>query len=97
MNDNQKTKAQLLVELGRPCAARLKGREDLKKSGLAGEEKYLAILEHIEDGYYEVDLSGKYTFVNASVCKYHGRSPEELIGQSYRKFLADPGIGPRNL
>ncbi len=88
MNDNQKTKAQLLVELA-DLRRQVEKQEAVKKSGLAGEERYLTILEQIEDGYYEVDLSGKYTFVNTSVCKYHGRSPDELIGQSYRKFFAN--------
>src|ERR1035437_787621 len=30
------------------------------------EEKYRTILENIEDGYYEVDLNGNFTFFNAS-------------------------------
>ena len=86
MNDNKKTKAQLLVELA-DLRRRVEKQEAIKKSGPAGEERYRVILENITDGYYEVDLTGKYTFVNPSVCKYHGRSPDELIGQSYRKFL----------
>jgi len=28
------------------------------------EEKYRTFIETIQDGYYETDLSGKYTFVN---------------------------------
>jgi len=33
------------------------------------EEKYRTILEKIEDGYYEVDLAGNFTFFNDSMCR----------------------------
>src|SRR5690606_27243929 len=33
------------------------------------EEKYRDILESIEEGYYEVDLSGKLTFVNPAMAR----------------------------
>jgi two-component system cell cycle sensor histidine kinase/response regulator CckA len=89
MKDNQKTKTQLLGEVA-DLRRQVQKQETIQKAGPADEEKYRTILEHIEDGYYEVDLTGKYTFVNPSVCKYHGRSPEELIGQSFRKFFSNP-------
>ncbi len=41
---------------------RKKTEESLHQS----EEKYRNILENIEDGYYEVDLNGNFTFFNAS-------------------------------
>lgn len=53
------------------------------------EEKYRTILESIEDGYYEVDLAGNFTFFNEPVCKTLGYSAEELIGLNNRKFM-DP-------
>lgn len=31
------------------------------------EEKYRNILENIEDGYYEIDLTGRFTFFNDAV------------------------------
>jgi len=34
------------------------------------EGKYRNILENIEDGYYEVDLAGNFTFFNDSICKF---------------------------
>ena len=39
------------------------------------EEKYRAILDNIEDGYFEVDLKGNFTFFNNSVCRILGYSP----------------------
>ena len=36
------------------------------------EEKYRTILETIEDGYYEVDIAGNFTFLNDSMCRIFG-------------------------
>lgn len=53
------------------------------------ERKYRSIIENIEEGYYEVDLAGNYTFFNDSFCKIHGYSRDELIGMNYRQYM-DP-------
>ncbi|MDI6741476.1 MAG: PAS domain S-box protein [Smithella sp.] len=50
------------------------------------EEKYRTILENIEDGYYEVDLTGNFTFFNDAVCRTLGYSREELTGMNNRQF-----------
>ncbi|MBN1365182.1 MAG: AAA family ATPase [Syntrophaceae bacterium] len=42
-------------------------------------------LEKIQDGYFEVDLAGNYTFVNDSLCQLHGYSKEELLGMNYQQ------------
>ena len=44
------------------------------------EERYRSILESIDEGYYEVDLKGNFTFVNDSMCKIRGSFRDELIG-----------------
>jgi len=53
------------------------------------EEKYRAILENIEEGYYEADLEGNITFCNDYLCKILGYPREELLGTTNRKFT-DP-------
>ena len=58
--------------------------ENLKRS----EEKYRSILESIEEGYYEVDLAGNFTFCNDAVCKNTGYSREELMGKNNRSFMS---------
>jgi len=50
------------------------------------EEKYRTILESIEDGYFEVDLAGTFTFFNVSICKILGYSLDELIGMNSREY-----------
>jgi PAS domain S-box-containing protein len=50
------------------------------------DEKYRTIIENIEEGFFEVDLDGNFTFFNNSVCKIIGRSPEELMGLNNREY-----------
>ena len=50
------------------------------------EEKYRTILEDIEEGYYEADLAGNFTFCNDSICRIWGYPKQELIGMNYRQY-----------
>jgi PAS domain S-box-containing protein len=50
------------------------------------EEIYRGILDNLDLGYYEVDLEGKYTFVNKFQASYLGLSKEELVGTNYNIF-----------
>jgi PAS domain S-box-containing protein len=59
--------------------------EELRQS----EEKYRTIIETIQDGYYEIDLAGKYTFVNDVICEHLQYSKEELIGKSNRQYQTE--------
>lgn len=61
-------------------------RKQVEESLTQSEEKYRAILENIEEGYYEVDLAGNFTFFNDSVCRILGYSREELIGMNNRQY-----------
>jgi PAS domain S-box-containing protein len=62
---------------------RKKAEETLRES----EEKYRAILESIEEGYYEVDLRGNITFCNDYLCKILGYPREELVGTNNRRYM----------
>ncbi len=50
------------------------------------EAGYRAILDNIEDGYFEVDIAGNYTFSNNSLCEILGYAGDKLIGMNYREF-----------
>ncbi len=52
------------------------------------EERYRTILEEMEDGYFEVDLAGNFTFVNDAVCGQLGYPREELVGMNNRNITA---------
>jgi PAS domain S-box-containing protein/putative nucleotidyltransferase with HDIG domain len=41
----------------------------------------------MDDGYFEVDLAGNFTFVNDADCFLLGSSREELIGTSFRNHI----------
>jgi PAS domain S-box-containing protein len=67
----------------RDITERKKAEEALRQN----EEKYRTILENMQEGYFEVDLYGNYTFINDSLCRTHGYSKEELLGMNYRKYM----------
>ncbi|HRS83072.1 MAG TPA: PAS domain S-box protein [Smithellaceae bacterium] len=62
---------------------RRQAQEDLR----ASEEKYRTIIEQMEDGYFEIDLAGNYTFVNNAESEIVGYSREEMIGMNARQYL----------
>jgi PAS domain-containing protein len=60
--------------MSREITVRKQAEEALRES----EEKYRTILESIENGYFEVDVHGNFTFFNDSLC--------EILGYSNRSF-----------
>jgi len=55
------------------------------------EEKYRTILDNIEEGYYEVDLVGNFTFFNDSLCKMLNYSKNELMGMNNQQYMDEEG------
>jgi PAS domain S-box-containing protein len=51
------------------------------------EEKYRTILENIEEGYYEMDLDGRFTFISDSVNQILEQTTSEIIGVPYHHFF----------
>ena len=45
---------------------------------MLSEEKNQTVLEHIEDGYYEIDLKGNVTFFNEELV-YYERAPRASL------------------
>lgn len=94
-NDHKTEKVSIReVEELRFRLAELEALEDRRRQAEASliksEEKARAILENIEDGYYEVDLTGKYIFCNEAYAKILGLVKEELLGISYKGISRDP-------
>jgi len=52
------------------------------------EERYRTIIEEMQDGYFEVDLTGNFTLTNEANSRNLGYSREELIGTNYRAHTA---------
>jgi len=51
------------------------------------EEKYRTILDNIEDGYFEVDLEGNFTFFNDATCRLIGYSAAAMSGMNNREYM----------
>ena len=77
MKDQSKTKQ------ARSESERRKVELALKES----KESGWTILENIQEGYYEVDLAGNYTFFNSSMSKILGYTEEEMMGMNYRLYM----------
>ena len=70
--------------LPRVLEARRRTEEELRRS----DERYTSIIENIEEGYFEVDLAGNFTFVNDALCRIAGYPREELIGMNNRDYAS---------
>jgi PAS domain S-box-containing protein len=64
-------------------------RKRAKEAVQETEEKFRNILANIEDGYFEVDLTGDFTFFNPTLCRYLGYSEKELLGMNNRQFMTE--------
>jgi len=71
--------------IGRDITERMQMIEDLRRS----EERYRTVLDEMEEAYYEIDLAGKFTFVNDALIRKSGRSREQFIGNPYQGGTAE--------
>jgi PAS domain S-box-containing protein len=55
--------------------------------GDLSEERYRAFIENIDDGIYEVDLLGNFTYFNNALCRVFGYPREEIEGANFSKFM----------
>ena len=58
------------------------------------EKKYRTILDTIEEGYYEMDMNGHFTFVNDAVCAILGYPKAEIVSADYHQFI-DPAYNDK--
>ncbi len=64
---------------------RIRAENALRES----EERYRSILENMNEGYYETDLAGNFTFVNEAMSAMIGYEKDELIGSNNRAYMDD--------
>ncbi len=65
----------------------------IKKNELEVKEsdkRYREIIENIEDGYFELDLAGRYTYLNKYTSRYLGIPKEKLLGRASNSVLNKP-------
>jgi len=68
-------------------------QKQAEKALRESEKRYRTILESIEDGYFEVDIAGNYTFFNSAMCRMSGYSRDEMMGMSYRRYTDRENAG----
>ncbi len=76
----------------RDVTERRKMEEKLRQS----EERYRTIIEDMADPYFELDLRGRFTFVNDALCKGIGYSREDLMGMSNRQYADKKTVNEMN-
>jgi PAS domain S-box-containing protein len=70
--------------LKQEIAERNRAEENVRES----EAKYRSILESMQEGYYEFDITGKLTFFNDAFANIIGYHREDLKDVNYRKFTS---------
>ncbi|MFP3899161.1 MAG: PAS domain S-box protein [Dehalococcoidia bacterium] len=80
-----------ILGIARDVSERKQAEEALRQS----EERYRTILEEMEEGYYEQDLAGTFTFVNDAMCRLLGYSRDELTGMSYQAYTPEDDVERR--
>lgn len=50
-------------------------------------DKWLAIIDNLEDGYYECDIQGNFTVINSAMCRITEYGQDEFIGMNFRKWF----------
>jgi PAS domain S-box-containing protein len=80
---NESGDIESLIQISRNITEQVQAEQALRKS----EEKYRTILESIEEGYYEVDMAGNFTFFNDSICKVLGYRRDELLAMNNREYI----------
>jgi diguanylate cyclase (GGDEF)-like protein/PAS domain S-box-containing protein len=81
-------KTDTIIESGIVNLRDITERKQMEETLRESEEKYRTILENIQEGYFEVDLAGNFTFFNDATCLFLGYSREELMGMNYQQFTS---------
>jgi len=71
-------------ELRQEINERMKSENALRDS----EKKYRTILESIEEGYFEVGLSGNFAFFNEALSNITGYPSKDLLGMNNRDYTS---------
>lgn len=63
-------------------------RKSAQEALIESETQYRNILGSIEEGYFEVDLRGNFTFFNDRVCQITGYEHDALMGMNNRQYTS---------
>jgi PAS domain S-box-containing protein len=60
---------------------------------MESDAKYRTMIEGMAEGYWEVDLQGKLTFVNGAFCRMANQPAHDLIGRQQRDLISRESVG----
>jgi len=73
---------EVLHSIVHDITERKRAEDSLRQS----EEKYRSIIENMQEGYFESDLNGYFTFFNDITCQHFGYSREELLRLNMNQY-----------
>jgi PAS domain S-box-containing protein len=76
-----------LEEYSTSLKSEIRQHHKTEKALRISEEKYRTILERMEEGYFEVDFSGRFTFFNISMEKILGAPKDFISGKKIYDFM----------
>ena len=77
----------LFVIFGSHAQYTINNRKMAEEALQKSEERYRTIIESIEDGYFEVDISGNFFFFNDSMIEIIGYPRQEAMGMNARQIM----------
>ncbi len=88
-NPNRYTRsdADLLSAVSHQVALAI-DRKASEQALIESEEKHREIITTLNEGYYEVDLTGNFTYLNDALAKMLGKNVNELIGVNNRTYMS---------
>jgi len=89
---NEKGRATTVIMSSRDITGKKITENALKKS----EEKYRTIIEQMSESYFELDLTGRFTFINDATCKCLGYTADEVLGTDSNSYTAPEYLGALN-
>jgi PAS domain S-box-containing protein len=89
LEDRVRARTALLNEMNAKLLLEIQERKSAEEALGESEAKYRAVVENIEEAYYEVNLAGDMLFFNDSLCRILGYTRQELTGMNYKNFV-DP-------
>ena len=93
-SQNFKCSAVLLEIDGRRCVQEVRynvtDQKNIEKALKDSEARYRDVLDNLNEGYYEVNLAGNFSFVHDASLWLVGYTPEELIGRSFHNKMMTP-------
>ncbi len=78
----------LFLLFGSHVQSNIKKRKYAEETLRQSEEKYRSILESIEEGYYEIDLNGRFRFSNPSLLSVFSLASDKLLETKLSDFIS---------